>query len=78
MNFNHLTDRTHLLQMIMKTWSRDSHGLYDFESTQIKPANVIVLENGILVRKKLDIKSIHKMEEIKDEEYLMEIKYEKR
>jgi len=61
----------------MKTWSRDSHGLFDFESTQTKQTNAIVIENGIIVRKKLDIKSVNSYDEIKDEEYLMDIKYEK-
>lgn len=60
-----------------KTWTRDSHGLYDYESQQVKPQEGTLLNKAIVIRKRMDIKfvkSIHDKKE--DEELLCEIKIE--
>ena len=57
-----------------KTWTRDSHGLFDYESQQIKNHEGTLSNNAIIVRKKMEIKLIKSCEEIKEEEFLCEIK----
>jgi hypothetical protein len=70
-------EKQHVLCLNTKTWSRDSHGLYDYESTSTKTINIIVVDSAIIVRKKLEIRPVQSMDDIKDEEYLMEIKHDK-
>lgn len=74
MNVN---EKQFVLCLNTKTWSRDSHGLYDYESTHTKTTNAIVADNAIIVRRKLDIRSVNSMEDIKEEEYLMNIIHDK-
>jgi hypothetical protein len=66
-----------VVNIMTKTWSRDSHGLYDYESTQTKAGSTIINENSVILRKKNEIRSAPTMEEIKDEEYLMDVYNEK-
>jgi len=35
-----------------KTWNRDSHGLYDYENTNVKQSVLGVNSSGIIIRKK--------------------------
>ena len=71
-------ERSDSLSILTKTWSRDSHGLYDYESTQTKSAQNIVNDcSQFLLRKKLEIRLINSLEEIKDDELLLEAKYDK-
>lgn len=74
---NQLQEKQQMLGLAMKTWVRDSHGLYDYESTQVKPTNAIVADKGIIVRKKSEIRSVNSLLEIEDDEFLMSIKYDK-
>lgn len=67
-----------VLSMMTKTWSRDSHGLYDYESTNTKNTHTPVTENSVIVRKKLEIKTLGSIEEVKDEEFLVNILCEKK
>jgi len=39
-----------------KTWNRDSHGLYDYENTNVKQSVLGVNSSGIIIRKKNDLK----------------------
>ena len=59
-----------------KTWTRDSHGLFDYESQQIKPHEGNIFNNAFIVRKKMDIKLHKSLEDIKEEEFLFQIKYD--
>ena len=63
-----------ILNVCTKTWTRDSHGLFDYESVQVKPHEGNILDNALVVRKKMDIKLVKSLSEIKDEELLFEIK----
>lgn len=75
MNIN---EKQYVLCLNTRTWSRDSHGLYDYESSHTKITNAIVADNAIIIRKKLDIRSVMNMEDIKeDSEYLMNIIHDK-
>ena len=40
------------VQVNSKTWGRDSHGLFDFENSQVKVNQISLAQNGSLVRKK--------------------------
>jgi len=66
-----------ILNVSTKTWTRDSHGLFDYESIQVKPHEGNILDCALVVRKKMDIKLVKTVSEIKDEEFLFEIKSEK-
>ena len=66
-----------VLSLFTRTWVRDSHGLYDYESTQTKNLNAVLADNVTIVRKKHDIKTVSSKEEITDEELLLNVKYEK-
>lgn len=63
-----------ILNVCTKTWTRDSHGLFDYESIQVKPHEGNILDSALVVRKKMDIKLVKTANEIKDEELLFEIK----
>ena len=70
-------NKDNILNLCTKTWTRDSHGLYDYESLQVKPHEGNIFDNAFLVRKKMDIKLVKSFSEIKEEEFLFEIKSEK-
>jgi len=63
------------LRISTKTWTRDSHGLFDYESQQVKPHEGNLITNAYLIRKKMEIKLVKSLIDIKeDEEFLCEIK----
>ena len=41
------------LMMRVTTWQRDSHGLYDYESTQVEKLSIRTRQPGFIVRKAL-------------------------
>ena len=57
-----------VLSLSTKTWTRDSHGLYDYESTQTKNLNAVLSESIYISRKKHDIKAIDNINNLKSEE----------
>jgi len=67
-------DKEFILNICTKTWTRDSHGLFDYESIQVKPHEGNILDSALVVRKKMDIKLVKNSIEIKDEELLFDIK----
>lgn len=69
-----MENKENILNVCTKTWTRDSHGLFDYESVQVKPHEGNILDNALVVRKKMDIKLVKSINEIKDEELLFEIK----
>ena len=67
-----------VLSLFTKTWVRDSHGLYDYESNQTKNLNAVLAESVIIARKKHEIKTVPNKNELQpDEEMLLDVKYEK-
>ena len=61
-----------VLNLCTRTWVRDSHGLYDYESSQTKNLNAVLAEGIYLARKKHDIKTLNSPNELKkDEEELL-------
>ena len=61
-----------VLNLGTRTWVRDSHGLYDYESSQTKNLNAVLAEGIYLARKKHDIKTLNSPNELKkDEEELL-------
>ena len=62
------------LNIYSKTWTRDSHGLFDYESSQIKPHQGNITDHAILIRKKMDIKLTKSLSDLREEEFLFEIK----
>lgn len=71
-------DKNFVVNLLTKTWVRDSHGLYDYESPQTKNLNAVLADNVLIARKKNEIKTIPTKEELKEDEFLLEVKYEKR
>jgi len=46
-----------ILNIQTKTWSRDSHGLFDFENKTLKTVSLDISSNSKIMRKKNDVKS---------------------
>ena len=64
-----------VLSLCTKTWIRDSHGLYDYESNQTKNLNAVLAESIYIGRKKHDIKTLNSPNDLKqDEELLFNVK----
>lgn len=64
------------LNLFTKTWCRDSHGLYDYESLQTKDLNVVLSDTGVITRKKHDIKIVKLHKDASDDEVLLNLKHE--
>lgn len=71
-NVNNLT-----LNLFAKTWTRDSNGLFDYESLQVKPVDSHINEDAFFIRKKTQVKCVKSKDEITDEEFLFKIRKEK-
>lgn len=72
-----MTDQSsnqNFLSIKSKTWTRDSHGLFDYESNTVKE-NILIIQNPtILIRKKHDLKEL----EAKDEETVKDDNYDQK
>jgi hypothetical protein len=65
-----------VLSLCTKTWIRDSHGLFDYESTQTRNLNAVLAESINITRKKNEIKTLNELKDIKpDEELLFHVKH---
>jgi hypothetical protein len=51
-----LNDNQSHLKIVSFTWNRDSHGLFDYESSQTKLNNIIISKNCQLIRHQDHIK----------------------
>jgi len=51
-----MTELQNFLSIKSKTWTRDSHGLFDYECTTVKENILIVQKATTLIRKKHDVK----------------------
>ena len=60
-----------VLSLCTKTWVRDSHGLFDYESNQTKHLNAILAESIYITRKKHEIKTVNNPSQLQDEEELL-------
>ena len=61
-----------VLSLCTKTWVRDSHGLYDYESTSTRNLNAVLAESIYITREKHDIKTLSNINDLKtDEEELI-------
>ena len=47
-----------ILKALTKTWSRDSHGLFDYEATNTKNSILFINGRAKLVRRKNDVRNI--------------------
>lgn len=76
MNSN-MSEEEDSISIYTKTWSRDSHGLYDYESSQTKTDQNYATSNRIVSRKKVDIKLHPRKENMNaDDEFLLEVSYD--
>lgn len=48
--------QSRLLALKIKTWSRDSHGLYDYECSQTKDNTYVTKKDHVLVRKRNEVR----------------------
>ena len=62
------TNEKFVLSLCTKTWIRDSHGLFDYESSQTRNLNAVLAESIYIARKKHDIKTLNSKEDLKKEE----------
>lgn len=69
------TNEKFVLSLCTKTWIRDSHGLYDYESQQTKNLNAVLAESIYIARKKHDIKTLNQQSDLQaDEELLFNVR----
>ena len=61
----------YVLSLCTKTWVRDSHGLFDYESNQTKHLNAILAESIFIARKKHEIMTVNNPKQLNDEEELL-------
>ena len=61
-------ENSHILILYTRTWPRDSHGLYDYESTQTKNIKILIANVVKLVRVKNDIKQVQNNYQLTQEE----------
>ena len=59
------------LKALTKTWSRDSHGLFDYEATNTKNTPFIIKEKCILIRKKNEVRTSSENTELELEERVL-------
>lgn len=68
-----------VLSLCTKTWIRDSHGLYDYESQQTKNLNAVLAEAIYIARKRHDIKTLNQQSDLgQDEELLFNVRNDSR
>ena len=65
-----------VLSLCTKTWVRDSHGLFDYESLQTRNLNAVLAESIYIARKKHDIKTLNNKNELNpnEEELLFNVR----
>jgi hypothetical protein len=66
-----------ILGLLTNTSSLDSEGLYDYTFTQPKTEINIFTDNSHLVRRKDEVIKLNRLENKKDDELLLEVKFEK-
>ena len=77
MSNNNNLEKQKVLSLFTRTWVRDSHGLYDYESIQTKNINVILAESVLIARKKHEIQTVPINKELEsDQELILKVKYE--
>ena len=78
MSINNNHQNRQILCLLTRTWLRDSHGLYDYESEQIKKMNLVLGDSVKITRKKNELQTKSPEKKIEnDEELILNIKYEK-
>ena len=66
-----------VLSLCTKTWIRDSHGLFDYESNQTKHLNAILAESISLIRRKHEITTLNNPFMLsKEEELLFNVRHD--
>ena len=63
----------YLLNLKNKTWVRDSHGLFDYESPQTRCLNAFLADSVVITRKRHDIKTQNSPNIPADEEFLLNV-----
>lgn len=57
-----MKDISEFLSIKSKTWTRDSHGLFDYESSTVKENFLVIQNPTLIVRRKHDVKEIKQNE----------------
>jgi hypothetical protein len=66
-----------MLKVMTKTWSRDSHGLFDYEATNTKNFILFVSGRTKLVRKKNDVRQCSESAELElEDRELCKVRFE--
>jgi|JI9StandDraft_1071089.scaffolds.fasta_scaffold257929_1 hypothetical protein len=67
-----MSDKT-FLYVEGKTWTRDSHGLFDYESHGVKENILLIKDNTNIIRRKHEIKEKKEIEENSTDEYMCKV-----
>jgi hypothetical protein len=57
-----------ILILYTRTWPRDSHGLFDYESLQTKNIKILIANGVKLIRNRNDIKQVKDAYELQQDE----------
>lgn len=63
------------LSIKSKTWTRDSHGLFDYESNVVRENILLIQKETILYRKKHELKEVKEREVLTDEQKICDVKF---
>ena len=70
-------EKQRVLSLFTRTWVRDSHGLYDYESSQTKNINVILAESVFIARRKHEIQTVPTNKILEnDQELILKVTYQ--
>lgn len=61
-------EQGHILILYTRTWPRDSHGLFDYESTQTKNIKILIANSVKLIRNRNDIKQVYNNYQLQQDE----------
>ena len=65
------SNKNFVLSLVTKTWIRDSHGLYDYESLQTKNLNAVLAESINISRIRHEIKTLSNEQNIREDEEIL-------
>ena len=70
-------EKQRVLSLFTRTWVRDSHGLYDYESPQTKNINVMIAESVLIARTKHEIQTVPINKALNnDQELILNVTYQ--
>lgn len=68
-----MKDIGEFLSIKSKTWTRDSHGLFDYESSTVRDNILVIQHPTMIVRRKHDVKEIKQNEADPNDQFICSV-----